>query len=220
MFEEKLSRRLQELEQDGLAGNMLDREAIWQRIEARQAPVIRRNWRPHMMQWAAALICCLGIALWIRYQLQPMTNGELPRMAATIVPATQSPVGNTVTENEPVAQGKAWPLPEKQVKSTRSTDAMLAGTGKVAAPVKNTIPLPLEHKAPDIITEQPIRPQPARDAQLAVMYLSDLDDKNPAAPMPQRSREQGRIARYVKSNLEEYAATLPPKVIINQILSK
>lgn len=218
MFEEKLSSRLQELEQDAGIGDMLDKEAIWKRIEAGQLPVIKRSWRPRIMQLAAALICCLGIGLLIRYQRQTTTIAHT-HAVATVVPVS-SPEAAIAVDKDITPKEETTVLPGKVMRTARGPEATLAAVPKEQVPVHKNGLLSSEHKAPDILTEQPFKREQAEAPQLAVMYLSDLDKENVAVPMPRKSRESGRVARYVKSNLEEYASSLPPRVVINQILSK
>ena len=219
MFEERLKEKLQSLEQDPGIGDMLDRQAIWKRIEAGQSPVIKRNWRPRVMQMAAALICCLGIALFVTYQQQTTTNIQQARTAAIMVPARQH--FTKIRHKEEVINKENVPgLQERSTESVNRAEAMLtAATQKEQIPVDNS-PGPAEHKAPGGITEQPLPAQKSESPQLAIVYLSDLEQENPAVTVPKRSPDRSRIVRYMKSNLEDYASSLPPRVIINQILSK
>jgi len=218
MFEEKLNRRLQELEQDASVGDMLDREAIWKRIEAGQPPVMKRSLRPRIMQLAAALICCLGIGLLIKYQQQTTTIAYTHTVAT--VPPIQSPAAAIAVEEEMIKKEEEPVLREKGASTARRPDETLATVPKEQVGGNNNITTPAEYKTPGVITSQAVKPQETEAPQLAVMYLSDLDKENPAVSIPQKSRESGRVARYVKSNLEEYASSLPPRVVINQILSK
>ncbi len=218
MFEEKLNRRLQELEQDAGIGDMLDKEAIWKRIQARHPPVMKRSLRPRILQLAAALICCLGIGLLIKYQ-QQTTTVAYTHTGAT-VPPIQSPAAAIAVEEEIIKKKETPVLPEKGASTAHRPEAILATVPKEQVRGNNNITAPAEHKAPGIITSQAVKPQEAEAPQLAVMYLSDLDKESPVVSMPRKSRESGRVARYVKSNLEEYASSLPPRVVINQILSK
>lgn len=215
-FEEQLNAKLQELESN--AGDELDREAIWSRIAASQPkPVARPVWRPAIFKIAAAVVCLLGVALLLKFLADPSIN------------KTELPLAH-----KPVAQ----PAPVNQVTPYKEADSVpnnkpahgSAPVGQKTMVVKAEKKTPVTGKQPDGL--QPADDQPVREAyqplkqeiviaqaQPKVMYLSDLDQENTVVPTPQKSRESGRIARYVKSNLEEYAL-VPPKVIINQILSK
>jgi hypothetical protein len=169
------------------------------------------------MQLAAALVCCLGIGLLIRYQRQTTTIAHT-HAVATVAPVS-SPEAAIAVDKDITPKEETTVLPGKVMRTARGPETTLAAVPKEQVPVHKNGPLSSEHKAPVVLTEQPVTQQ-AEAPQLAVMYLSDLDKENAAVPMSRKSRESGRVARYVKSNLEEYASSLPPRVVINQILSK
>lgn len=214
-FEAQLNAKLQEMESG--AGDELDREAIWARIAASQPqPVNKPVWKPAVFKIAAALICLLGIALLLKFQADPSINKTEQSLA-----------------HKPVAQ----PAPVNDIASHKDADATQVkhSTHEPTPVVQQVMVTKAEKKSstPDqrLSVPQPMDHPPVRDDDQPlkqeivmlppqVMYLSDLEQEPAAAHIqPQRNREQGRMARYVKSNLEEYAIA-PPKVIINQILSK
>ena len=214
-FEEQLNAKLQELESG--AGDELDREAIWARIAASQPQSVARPvWRPAVFKIAAAIICLLGTALLLKFLADPPMNKTEQSLA-------HKPVAQPASVND-MAPHKENEVP--QDRHSTPEPAPVAQQAVVTRTEKKSSTPDQRLNGPQPVDQPPVRDddQPLKQEVVMlppkVMYLSDLEQETPATHIqPQRNREPGRMARYVKSNLEEYAIA-PPTVIINQILSR